>query len=170
MAALSPKQEMFCKEYIIDLNATQAAIRAGYSVKTAKEIGYENLTKPHIAEKIQELFDKRSEKAELSADMVLQELMKTAFIKEADFYHDDGSVKMLSELTDDQKSALQFYQFKQVHVGDGVYESVPVFKAQDKMKAIELLGKHLKMFTDKVEHSGEVSLNTIIDRLQGKQK
>ena len=50
MAKLNPKQTLFCQEYLVDLNATQAAIRAGYSVKTAKETGYENLTKPHIAE------------------------------------------------------------------------------------------------------------------------
>ena len=72
MAKLNPKQTLFCQEYLVDLNATQAAIRAGYSVKTAKETGYENLTKPHIAAFIQQSMDERAESTGITADYVLQ--------------------------------------------------------------------------------------------------
>jgi phage terminase small subunit len=71
---LTAKQEMFCKEYMIDLNATQAAIRAGYSPKTAVVIGCENLIKPNIAECIQELMAKRSEKTGITAEWVLKHI------------------------------------------------------------------------------------------------
>jgi|TARA_R110000851_G_scaffold272661_1_gene425381 phage terminase small subunit len=76
MAKLTAKQELFCKEYIVDLNAAQAAIRAGYSSNTAKEIGCENLTKPNIAEFIAELKQIRNEKVEIDAEWVLRQAVK----------------------------------------------------------------------------------------------
>ena len=78
MANLTPKQQRFVEEYLIDLNATQAAIRAGYSEKTAKEIGSENLTKPNIAKAIQEAQESLSNKTQLTVDMVVQGLLKEA--------------------------------------------------------------------------------------------
>lgn len=151
---LTAKQELFCKEYIIDLNATRAARAAGYSEKTAKEIGFENLTKLHIQEYIQELMKDREERIKITGDMVIQELAKIALIQESDFYNSDGSVKMPHELTDDQRSALKSYSVKSIKIGKDEYEDVPVFVAHDKMKGLELLGKHFGLFTDKVEHSG----------------
>ena len=73
MAKLTAKQEAFCKEYLIDLNATQAAIRAGYSVKTAGTISNENMQKPAITKRIQELADNRSKRVEIDADWVLEQ-------------------------------------------------------------------------------------------------
>ena len=67
--ALTDKQEMFCREYLVDLNATQAAIRAGYSDKTARSVGNENLTKPDIEKRIQELMSSRSEHLRLMLNM-----------------------------------------------------------------------------------------------------
>lgn len=71
MAKLTPKQELFCTEYMIDLNATQAAIRAGYSKHTAQAIGAENLTKPLIAAEISRLFTERTTKTKIDAEYVL---------------------------------------------------------------------------------------------------
>ncbi|NRA79859.1 MAG: terminase small subunit [Pseudoalteromonas sp.] len=122
---LTAKQEMFCKEYLIDLNATQAAIRAGYSEKTAKVIGYENLSKPYIAELIQVLMTKRSNKVEIDADWVLKGIK-------------DLTDKLLG--SEDPKAAY---------------------------KGFELAGKHLKLFTDKVElggKDGEPIAITVIER------
>lgn len=126
---LTKKQAMFCKEYIVDLNATQAAIRSGYSEKTANRIGHENLTKLDIQSEIQKLMDKRAKKVEISAEDVLQSILdiRQACIKKA--YDKEGNEK----LTD----------------------------ATSALKANELIGKHLKLFTDKVEHSGEVSMPII---------
>ena len=78
MANLTPKQQRFVEEYLIDLNATQAAIRAGYSEKTAKSIGQENLTKPDIAKAIQEAQESLSNKTQLTVDMIVNGLLKEA--------------------------------------------------------------------------------------------
>lgn len=114
--ALTPKQEMFVREYLIDLNATQAAIRAGYSENTAYIIGHENLNKPKIAEAIQEAMDYRAEAVGLTAEEVLADIADIAKANK------EG----------DPKTAL---------------------------KAYELYGKHLKLFTDKVETTGEQSIS-----------
>jgi len=82
---LTPKQQAFVAEYLIDLNATQAAIRAGYSKKVASEIGYENLRKPQIEKEIQKAQEERSKRCEITADQVTQELGKIAFSNILDF-------------------------------------------------------------------------------------
>src|SRR5690554_5289735 len=76
---LTPKQKRFVEEYLVDLNATKAALRAGYSKRTAYSIGQENLKKPEIQTAIQEARDKRSERTEITQDMVIQQLAKIAF-------------------------------------------------------------------------------------------
>ncbi len=162
---LTPKQELFCKEYIIDLNATRAAIASGYSKKTANRIGPENLSKLVIQEYIKELNKKREQRTEITGDMVIKELAKTAFMQEADFYDDDGAVKKLSELTDEQKAGLSSYGYKSIHIGDGEYVEVPVFKAQDKTKSLELLGRHFGLFNDKLKVEGEFNLTNFVKTL-----
>ena len=78
MANLTPKQQRFVEEYLIDLNATQAAISAGYSEKTAQEIGSENLSKPMVAKAIAEAQEKLSNKAQVTVEMVVQGLLNEA--------------------------------------------------------------------------------------------
>jgi len=72
----TPKQIRFCKEYLVDCNATAAAIRAGYSRKTAKEMGHENLTKPHIAELLKKAQDVLAKRSEISVDWIIRRLRK----------------------------------------------------------------------------------------------
>ena len=133
MGKLTAKQEMFCKEYLIDLNATQAAIRAEYSVKTAKDIGCENLAKPNIAARIQELFNERAEKVEISAEYVIK------------------SIKSVAE------RCMQAEQVMEQGKPTGEYK----FDASGANKSLELLGRHLKLFTDKVELGGTVAITRI---------
>ena len=88
MAELTKKQELFCIEYLIDLNATQAAIRAGYSGKTAQAIGAENLTKPLIAAEVSRLFTERTNKTKIDAEYVLiksNELLNRCMVEGEDF-------------------------------------------------------------------------------------
>lgn len=82
MAKLTDKQIIFCKEYITDFNATRAAEAAGYSKKTARSVGSENLSKPDIQNKISELMEKRNNNLQLSAERVVNELMKIGFASE----------------------------------------------------------------------------------------
>ena len=94
--ALTDKQEMFCREYLIDLNATQAAIRAGYSVKTANRIAAQNLSKLDIQNRIAELKTKRNEDVGIDADYVLRRLVEIDQMDVLDILNDDGSLKPIT--------------------------------------------------------------------------
>lgn len=159
---LTPKQSIFCKEYLIDLNATQAAIRAGYSAKTAFSIGIENLRKPLIKKFIDEEISKREQRLEISADKVLQEIAKLAYANMADYVNilNDGTAVLdFSVLTRDQAAAIQEitvdeYLDRSIEE-DGERVKKIKFKLSDKRGSLELLGRHLKLFTDKKEFSGQ---------------
>lgn len=138
---LTPKQKMFCKEYLIDLNATRAAIRAGYSEKTARKIANENLTKPDIQEYIQAQMNKRAAKIEITADKVLQEIAKMAFANVQDLYDEHGILKPISELPRDVAAAVQSVK---VNLTEAC--AVQEVKLWDKKGTLELLGKHLRLF------------------------
>ena len=146
---MTNKQQMFVKEYLIDLNATQAAIRAGYSEKTAGQIGDENLKKPEIAGAIQEAMNKRSARVEITADKVLQEIAKLAFANLQDFYDENGSLKDIKSLPRDVAVALSS---SKVNLTEAC--AVQEIKLHDKKGSLELLGRHLKLFTDKTEITG----------------
>jgi phage terminase small subunit len=120
---LTPKQERFCREYVIDLNATQAAIRAGYSKRTAGEVGYENLRKPQIARRIAEVVNEANKKAEMSAEEVLSHL--------ADIARARADGKLVS--TGDRIRSLELYgkyltlwteRIQQEHSGDVTFNMV----------------------------------------------
>lgn len=161
---LTPKQENFCQEYIKTGNASEA-YRISYNTKTKSENtinvnASKLLSETKISLRVKELKEQLEEKHNITKDMILKELANIAFVRESEFYHDDGRVKQLSELTDEQKSALASYQYKKINLGDGEYIEVPIFKAQDKLKAIETLNKMLGYNEpDRVEHSGETTQN-----------
>ena len=94
-AALNDKQIRFIDEYVLDSNATQAAIRAGYSKKTAKEIGYELLTKPHIRAEVDRRLALLADKCALTAENIIEELKRHAFTKHKEkIYYDDESYRV----------------------------------------------------------------------------
>ena len=159
MAELKAKQKRFCEEYIVDLNATQAAIRAGYSEKTAYSIGHENLNKPDIEIYIQELMQKRSDRTEITADMVLKELAKIGFGNIQNLYDEDGKMRQIHELEENVAATLQ--EVTEDSIGEAVIKRK--YKMADKKSSLELIGRHLKMFTDKIEHSGGIDLTTVDD-------
>ena len=136
----SIKQERFVQEYLLDLNAKKAALRAGYSAKTAKVIGCQNLTKLNIAAEIEKAQAKRAERCEVTADWVIDELRKLACSNMADFMKstpEGGIVLDFAGLTRDQTAALS-----QVKVGaTGVS-----FKLHDKRAALVDLGRYLGLF------------------------
>lgn len=117
--SLTPKQAAFVREYLIDLNATQAAIRAGYSERTAHTTGHENLRKPEVAAAVQEAMRERAESTAVTAEMVLERLRTEA---------------------------------------EGLG---PDTSASARIRASELLGKHLGMFTDKIETSGRQRIEVV---------
>lgn len=147
---LTAKQERFCEEYIIDLNATQAAIRAGYSSDTAYSIGSENLKKPEIQNFLATLKKNLSNQNEGLAQMVVDELKKIGFSNIQDFLESGNEIKDISTLDRDKAAVISSIKKSKTTFGDGEgnegeKESVE-FKMWDKLNALEKLGKHLGIF------------------------
>ena len=109
---MNEKQQRFCQEYVIDLNATQAAIRAGYSARTAYAIGHKLLKKAEIQERISELQGDLQKATGITAIRVLTEHKKIAFSSIADLHQSWISRKDFEELTDDEKSAIKSISVK----------------------------------------------------------
>ena len=154
---LTPKQKLFISAYLIDLNATRAAIAAGYSRDTAKQMGSENLAKPDVAEEIQKRMDRRAEKLEITSDKVLQEIALLGFANMADFIVPQEDCSILtdfSSMTREQAAAIQEVTVEEYVEGKGenARQCKRVkFKLCDKGANLERLGKHLKLFVDRVE-------------------
>ena len=164
---MTKKQKRFVDEYLIDLNATQAAIRAGYSPLTARDIGCENLTKPNIQEAIDKAIAERSRRTGVNADRVVRELAKIAFVNAGEVIDFDTAI-LMDKISEDDMAAIQSVKVK-TFGEDGVEREV---KLADKLKALELLGKHLGLFKDKVELDGSVkadmsALSGVLDQLKG---
>lgn len=153
MANLTPKQQRFVEEYLIDLNATQAAIRAGYSEKTAKSIGQENLTKPDIQKAIEEAQNKRTEQTQIDAAYVLRRLVEIDQMDVLDIMDDDGNVKPLRDWPKIWRQYISNIETISLDDGEGWLKKI---KWPDKTKNLELLGKHVSVgaFKDKIEHTG----------------
>lgn len=147
MDELTAKQKMFCKEYLVDLCASRAAVRAGYSEKTARSIGQENLTKPDIQTEIQRLMRKRVEMVDRSAADVVKALEKIAFFDIKELYNEDGSLKPIIELPDHIATAVCGIEFDTGIDDEGEVVTKPKrYKLADKKGALELLGRHLGLF------------------------
>lgn len=154
---MTKKQKIFVEEYLIDLNATQAAIRAGYSPATAKEIGCENLTKPNISAAISQAMAERSRRTGINQDRVLQELARIGFAKITDVV-DPDTARIRSDASDDDLACIQSIKIKPNEFG-----TEREVKLYDKKSALVDLGKHLGLFKDKMELSGDMDLNITID-------
>ena len=148
---LTEKQERFCQEYLVDLNGTQAAIRAGYSPFCAGEQAARLLTNVSIRARIDELMAARSMRTEITAAVVIRELARVALVNPLDVISaTDATVR--EDASIDQTAAIQSVKVKIV---DGDISSIErEVKLHDKVRALELLGKHLGMYTDKKELSG----------------
>ena len=155
---LPNRQARFVAEYLIDLNATRAAIRAGYSEKTAYSQGQRLLKKVEIASQIADNTGKRLERLEISADRVLQELAKLAFYDPGALLESDGSMKQIREIDDLTRMAVAGLEVTELFEGTGdekhAYGLCKKIKLADKGQNLERLGRYFKLFTEKNEISG----------------
>lgn len=157
---LSAKQEAFCQEYLIDLCAKQAAIRAGYSPKSAEKIGYELLQNTRVRARVDELLAERSRRTGINADRVIRELARLAFIDPTQLIDSDGAVK--PDATPDDRAAIACVRVKRSSGKDG--ESVErEVRVADKLKALELLGKHLTLFADRLQVDASAIVQIVDD-------
>jgi len=158
MAKLTAKQQIFCDEYLIDLNATQAAIRAGYSKKTAKEIATENLSKPAIKEYLSIRQQDRQERTEIKADYVLNRLHDIDNMDVMDILNEDGTLKPIKDWPRVWRISLSGMDVAELFEGGGdervLAGMLKKIKWPDKLKNLELLGKHVTVgaFKDSVQH------------------
>lgn len=145
--ALTDKQQRFVEEYMVDLNATQAAIRAGYSRDTAKDIGCENLAKPNIQEAIQKRKQDLSESTGITAERVLAEYAKIAFADVRNILTVDGGLKDTHEWDDETAGAVAGVKVFEVYGPEGEKLGTnKEIKLNDKLRALDSLGKHIGLF------------------------
>lgn len=164
--ALTAKQKRFVEEYLIDLNATQAAIRAGYSPETAQQISSENLSKPVISIAIAKAMAERSKRTGVNADRVLMELAKIGFASINDIV-DLNSAKIKEDASAEDLACIQSIKVKPTEWG--IEREIKMY---DKKAALVDLGKHLGMFKDKVELSGSLDtektkLDDLLQQMRG---
>ena len=158
---MNVKQKRFCAEYLVDLNATQAAIRAGYSPASAGSIGYELRKKPDIRARIDKGIAEQERRTGINADRVLRELGRIAFVSAPDLVNmDDATLK--DGASADDLAAIASVKVKTIPgpMGDGFEREI---RLADKLKALELIGKHLGMFTDKVELNAVEAVQIVDD-------
>lgn len=161
---MTKKQKRFCEEYLIDLNATQAAIRAGYSPGTAGAIGAENLTKPEIQRAVAKAMAERSRRTGVNAERVVLELAKIAFVNVGNVI-DATDATLKTDADPEDLAAIQSIKVKDM--GDmGIEREI---RMADKLKALELLGRHLGMFNDKIRLDAKLNtgkLDSILEQLR----
>lgn len=143
---LTPKQQKFVDEYLIDLNATQAAIRAGYSAKTAGWIGQQLLAKTHISEAIQARRDALSRKIEVTQERIVEEMARVAFFDIRNLLNSDGSLVPIKQLSNDAAAAIAGIDIVQIGNSEVGIGHVLKYKFPDKNKALENLAKMLGHF------------------------
>ena len=152
---MTDKQKRFVEEYLIDLNATQAAIRAGYSPKTANEQGNRLLTNVSVQTELNKQMAKRSRRTGVTQDRVVRELAKIAFLDMTQVVDDHGRIK--DDATPEDRACIESIKYKSSSGDQG--ESVErEVKVASKLKALELLGKHLGMYSDKLNIEGAVPI------------
>lgn len=160
---LTAMQRRFVAEYLIDMNATQAATRAGY--KQGKQHGHDTLNKPWVRELVDAELAKRAASCGVTAKRVLDELAAIAFADLRQLFDDAGNLKPVNELAETIARAISGIDVTRSRTwsrknGESVSEHIHKVRSWDKPRALELLAKHLGMLKDSVEHSGEITLPT----------
>lgn len=152
---MTPKKRRFVEEYLVDLNATKAAERAGYSVRSAKAAGCRLLTDVDVAALLEKAQSARSQKTGITADRVLRELALIGFSDLRGLFTSDGKLKAVHGLEEDIARAVASVDVtkeRTIRNGDSTeQEFVSKVKVWDKVKALELIGRHLAMWKDRVE-------------------
>ncbi|MGX8974603.1 terminase small subunit [Pseudomonas aeruginosa] len=145
--ALTKKQRLFVDEYLLDLNATQAAIRAGYSPRRATEIGYQLLQRPEVAQAIQAAMAERSKRTEVEADYVIRRLREIDEMDVLDILEDDGSFRSIRDWPRAWRQFLSGIEIAELFEGRGddrrIAGVLRKVKWPDKLRNLELLSRHV---------------------------
>lgn len=166
--ALTAKQQRFVAEYLVDLNATQAAVRAGYSAKGAKDQAWQNMQNPEITAAIKAAMEARNKRTQVDADYVLHRLTEIDQMDVLDILDDDMSVKPLSQWPKVWRQYLAGFDLAEMFEGQGKDRSMvgilKKLKWPDKVRNLELLGKHVNVNAFRDQVAVDVSL-TLSERM-----
>lgn len=168
--SLTAKQAKFVDEYLIDLNATKAAIRAGYSEKTADQQACQMLKKTQVASAIANRMRDREVRTEITQDRVLKEVARLAFLDIRKAFNEDGSLKPINQLDDDTAAAVAGLDVSEISAGDNaVIGALKKIRLSEKKGALELLMRHLGMLNDKMKLQGDAEnpLTMLLQQVQG---
>lgn len=162
--ALTAKQEQFCNEYLIDLNGTQAAIRAGYAKKYADIQAVQLLKNTKVSACIQELQQKRQKRTDITADRVIKELARIAFFDIRNIFDDNGNLKSPHDLEDDTACAIASIKSRVEKQGQDKedWAEIKEYKSNDKLRALEMLAKHLGILEKQAPQQDETEQPTQI--------
>lgn len=160
---MTPKEIKFCQEYLIDLNGTQAAIRAGYSKRSAKEIASENLTKPNIKKWIEDQQKAAAKRTELTQDRILQEYAKIAFSDIRKIFNEQNAVIDIKDIDDDTAASISSTESFEEYSRDGVLTGfTKKVKLWDKVRALDSISKVLGYnAAEKLEVENTGTLNIV---------
>jgi phage terminase small subunit len=165
--ALTNRQNRFINEYIIDLNATKAAIRAGYSEKTAGTIAEQNLRKLEIQEAIKEALDAQQKRTNITADRTLKEIASIGFFNAKRLFDNDGKPKGIHELDDEVAAAISGIEVVTIGNNELGVGQVMKYKISDKNSALEKLCKHLALYApQEVDVKNTVKMDANISPLE----
>jgi len=172
MSKLSPKQSRFVEEYLIDLNATQAAIRAGYSKKTAYRTGADNLKKPQIAALLEKRSSERSGRTQTDADYVLSRLREIDELDIADILDETGNALPVSKWPKSWRQSISAADIQELQASENTMTVIRKIKWPDKLRTLELMGKHVSVraFEESQQGGGSdlaTALSELADKLPG---
>lgn len=165
---LTDMQRLFCENYLIDLNATAAAQRAGYSAKTATNKASALMKEPQVKAKIDQLLAARSKRVQVAADDVLERLDNIGGVDIAECFDANGALKNIHDIPKELRkciASIEVLEVEEFNRDTKQMEKIgetKKIKFWDKIKANELIGRNLKMWTDRVEVSGKLTLEALV--------
>jgi phage terminase small subunit len=166
LAGLSPKHRRFVDEYLVDLNGTQAAVRAGYKKKSARIQASKLLTNPNIAAAVKELRDQLAGKVELTAERTLQEISRIAFFNPKELFDADGVPLPIDQLSPGAAAAIAGLEVNEIYAGQGEDRKVvgvtKKYRLHNKNEALNMAGRYLKLFQDSMKIVGAVTLESLV--------
>lgn len=167
LAGLRPKHRRFAEEYVIDLNGSRAAIRAGYATKSARIQASELLAKPNIAAAVKELLDRKMGTVGLTGERVLKEIERLCFFDPRKLFAADGTPVLLTELSDDAAAAIAGLEVLEEYEGQGVDRKLigytKKYRLHSKVEALGMAAKYLKLFpTLGLKKDGTLTLEQLV--------
>lgn len=164
-AGLTPMQAAFVQHYIIEKNAAEAARKAGYSLKSAENLGWQLLQIPTVRAAIDKKFQMQNERLDIRADRILLEIFRCATVDLADAYDDNGNLKNIKDIPEDIRRAIAGIETYFENTGtkdEPEITTVKKLKLVDKKGCMELMAKHFKLLTESLEIKGKVTLEQLV--------